>query len=86
MLVAGRDSVWGVGRGERHHQNTTRLLCRAKQLTGSALPFPFDRPESNQNDLQIADGEIESNWDQVVDNFDNMDLKPELLRGIYAYG
>ncbi|KAF5377228.1 hypothetical protein D9615_006344 [Tricholomella constricta] len=30
--------------------------------------------------------EIESNWDQVVDSFDNMDLKPELLRGIYAYG
>ena len=65
---------------------------------------------------EIADTEIESNWDQVVDksvsssspastyaspsslyptlylilthfaSFDNMDLKPELLRGIYAYG
>ena len=23
---------------------------------------------------------------QVVDNFDNMGLKPELLRGVYAYG
>ncbi|TEB16525.1 ATP-dependent RNA helicase eIF4A [Coprinellus micaceus] len=34
----------------------------------------------------VPEGEIESNWDQVVDNFDNMDLKPELLRGIYAYG
>ncbi|KAG8812265.1 translation initiation factor eIF4A [Serendipita sp. 401] len=34
----------------------------------------------------IPDTEIESNWDQVVDNFDNMDLKAELLRGIYAYG
>jgi translation initiation factor 4A len=37
--------------------------------------------------LQDADvNEIESNWDQIVDSFDNMDLKPELLRGIYAYG
>ncbi|KAF9999350.1 translation initiation factor eIF4A [Entomortierella chlamydospora] len=27
-----------------------------------------------------------SNWDEVVDNFDNMNLSPELLRGIYAYG
>ncbi|KAL5529279.1 TIF1 [Sanghuangporus baumii] len=36
------------------------------------------------NDVEA--NEIESNWDQVVDNFDNMDLKPELLRGIYAYG
>ncbi|KAL5490238.1 TIF1 [Sanghuangporus weigelae] len=36
------------------------------------------------NDVEA--NEIESNWDQIVDNFDNMDLKPELLRGIYAYG
>ncbi|CAK9810799.1 Eukaryotic initiation factor 4A-II [Anthophora quadrimaculata] len=32
------------------------------------------------------DGVIESNWDVVVDNFDEMNLKEELLRGIYAYG
>lgn len=32
------------------------------------------------------DGVIESNWDEVVDNFDDMNLKDELLRGIYAYG
>ncbi|XP_037089873.1 eukaryotic initiation factor 4A-I-like [Pollicipes pollicipes] len=29
---------------------------------------------------------IESNWDEVVDNFDNMNLKEDLLRGIYGYG
>ncbi|CAG8575731.1 5137_t:CDS:2 [Diversispora eburnea] len=34
----------------------------------------------------IAEGEIESNWEEIVDNFDNMSLKSELLRGIYAYG
>ncbi|KAH7088618.1 DEAD-domain-containing protein [Auriculariales sp. MPI-PUGE-AT-0066] len=28
----------------------------------------------------------EHSWDQVVDNYDNMGLKPELLSGIYAYG
>ncbi|EST08290.1 Helicase, C-terminal [Kalmanozyma brasiliensis GHG001] len=38
------------------------------------------------NNLNIADGEIESNWESVVDNFDNMELKDELLRGVYAYG
>ncbi|KDN45754.1 putative TIF2-translation initiation factor eIF4A [Tilletiaria anomala UBC 951] len=38
------------------------------------------------NDLQLEGVEIESNWDQVIDNFDNMELKPELLRGVYAYG
>ncbi|KAF9104556.1 translation initiation factor eIF4A [Mortierella sp. AM989] len=36
--------------------------------------------------LELADNEIESNWDEIVDNFDNMNLNPELLRGIYAYG
>jgi translation initiation factor 4A len=30
--------------------------------------------------------ELESNWDEVIDNFDNMNLKEDLLRGIYAYG
>ncbi|KAG6857607.1 hypothetical protein H0H87_010175 [Tephrocybe sp. NHM501043] len=42
------------------------------------------REESTLRDAPVD--EIESNWDQVIDSFDNMDLKPELLRGIYAYG
>jgi len=34
-----------------------------------------------------ADGmRIESNWTQVVNSFDDMNLKDNLLRGIYAYG
>jgi translation initiation factor 4A len=32
------------------------------------------------------DGVIDSNWDEVCENFDDMGLKEELLRGIYAYG
>ncbi|CAG2122735.1 unnamed protein product, partial [Medioppia subpectinata] len=32
------------------------------------------------------DGVIESNWDEIVSNFDDMNLREELLRGIYAYG
>jgi translation initiation factor 4A len=35
---------------------------------------------------EVPDGVIETNWDQVVDSFDNMNLREELLRGIYAYG
>jgi len=31
-------------------------------------------------------GDIESNWDQIVDTFDDMNLREDLLRGIYAYG
>merc|ERR1712212_230358 len=32
------------------------------------------------------DGLIESNWDEVCENFDDMELRDELLRGVYAYG
>lgn len=33
-----------------------------------------------------ADGIIESDWNEIIDNFDDMSLKEELLRGIYGYG
>uniref|UniRef100_A0A4W5Q3R4 RNA helicase n=1 Tax=Hucho hucho TaxID=62062 RepID=A0A4W5Q3R4_9TELE len=32
------------------------------------------------------DGIIESNWNEIVDSFDEMALRETLLRGIYAYG
>ncbi|KAI9348285.1 DEAD-domain-containing protein [Zopfochytrium polystomum] len=42
---------------------------------------------NNANEFNdVAEGEITSNWDQVVDKFDDMSLKDELLRGIYSYG
>jgi translation initiation factor 4A len=34
----------------------------------------------------ILSVELDSNWDEVVEKFDNLDLKEELLRGIYGYG
>jgi len=30
--------------------------------------------------------EIETNWDECIESFDAMDLREDLLRGIYAYG
>ncbi|KAJ5768562.1 ATP-dependent RNA helicase eIF4A [Penicillium manginii] len=42
---------------------------------------------SNDKGLEdLAEGQIESNYDEITDSFDAMDLKPELLRGVYAYG
>lgn len=29
---------------------------------------------------------FQSNWTEITDNFDDMNLKETLLRGIYAYG
>uniref|UniRef100_A0A2I2YXD4 RNA helicase n=1 Tax=Gorilla gorilla gorilla TaxID=9595 RepID=A0A2I2YXD4_GORGO len=31
-------------------------------------------------------GVIESNWNEIVDSFDDMNLLESLLRGIYTYG
>ena len=30
------------------------------------------------------DEEIDTNWDEAIETFDNMELREELLRGIYA--
>ncbi|XP_076338641.1 eukaryotic initiation factor 4A-I-like isoform X2 [Tachypleus tridentatus] len=55
-------------------------------------PDDWDRADQNQSHDYDGpagmepDGNIESNWDEVVDNFDDMNLREELLRGIYAYG
>ena len=38
-------------------------------------------PESKEEE-----GEMISNWDETVETFDELNLKPELLRGIYGYG
>ncbi|KAF5375274.1 hypothetical protein D9758_000081 [Tetrapyrgos nigripes] len=40
--------------------------------------------ENTQNADDVTT--IQSNWDQVIDNFDDMNLDPRILRGIYAYG
>lgn len=40
----------------------------------------------DDNSGMEPDGVIESNWNEIVDSFDDMNLKEELLRGIYAYG
>ncbi|KAJ3191561.1 translation initiation factor eIF4A [Irineochytrium annulatum] len=46
-----------------------------------------DWADGNRTDYNdVPQGEIESNWDEVVDSFDDMNLRDELLRGIYAYG
>ena len=44
---------------------------------------PPDKTESGAGDAEI---EITTNWDETTTTFDAMDLKEDLLRGIYAYG
>uniref|UniRef100_A0A8C7ZSP2 RNA helicase n=1 Tax=Oryzias sinensis TaxID=183150 RepID=A0A8C7ZSP2_9TELE len=42
--------------------------------------------DNNGPEGMEPDGIIESNWNQIVDSFDDMNLREALLRGIYAYG
>lgn len=42
---------------------------------------------SNGIDNSVTSDQIESNqWTEIVENFDDMHLKEDLLRGIFAYG
>lgn len=57
-----------------------------------ALLFYRNDDSINEDDVfhhpsgMDPDGIIESNWSEIIDNFDDMSLKEELLRGIYGYG
>ena len=33
-----------------------------------------------------SDGDVHTNWDQKKEKFDDMNLRENLLRGIYSYG
>lgn len=58
------------------------LLERASQ--GFFVLSRQNFPDSTNTFILI--GQIESNYDETTDSFDAMNLKPELLRGVYAYG
>ncbi|ORX41102.1 P-loop containing nucleoside triphosphate hydrolase protein [Kockovaella imperatae] len=47
---------------------------------------PAAPPAEGGSGLDLDENTIETNWTQVTDHFDNMELKPDLLRGVYAYG
>ena len=53
-------------------------------LSLSIIRSFITREENSNHNASIV--ELESNWDHVVDSFDDMDLNPQLLRGVYAYG
>ncbi|KAL1785653.1 eukaryotic initiation factor 4A-I isoform X3 [Sigmodon hispidus] len=41
--------------------------------------------DNGPNEME-PEGVIESNWNEIVDSFDDMNLSESLLCGIYAYG
>ena len=61
-------------------------------IANDAAPAAAPEVEQGGAPSAAADGsmpageEVESNWTEVTATFDDMDLKEDLLRGIYAYG
>lgn len=51
-------------------------------------PLENDTPQNSSSGVPSMepDGTIESNWTEVVEQFDQMNLREPLLRGIYGYG
>ena len=43
-------------------------------------------PPHGATNTVIEDGEIETNTTQSIENWDELDIDPSILRGIYAYG
>ena len=60
------------------HLRLVAILCRTHEI-------PLRKKSDRQTDILLT-GQIESNYDETTDSFDSMDLKAELLRGVYAYG
>lgn len=54
--------------------------------TGPAEPAPAAESTYNGPPGMDIDGFLVTNWDHAAENFDDMELNEELLRGIYAYG
>lgn len=47
---------------------------------------PQEEAPAATTEVVEDESELISNWDEAIETFDAMGLKPELLRGIYAYG
>jgi hypothetical protein len=64
-------------------------MIESKSNSDEVVDKSSDGPSGMDPDGIIGmdpDGIIESNWDEVVDNFDDMGLREELLRGIKTSG
>ncbi|TWW72833.1 Eukaryotic initiation factor 4A-II [Takifugu flavidus] len=64
----------------------TALLTSNLPPANGVFALSYSSKDHGGPDGMEPDGIIESNWTEITDNFDDMNLKESLLRGIYAYG
>uniref|UniRef100_UPI003AAE522F eukaryotic initiation factor 4A-II-like isoform X2 n=1 Tax=Centroberyx gerrardi TaxID=166262 RepID=UPI003AAE522F len=54
-------------------------------MSGGSADYNRETDHGGPDGME-PDGVIESNWTEITENFDDMNLRETLLRGIYAYG
>ncbi|KAF4983008.1 hypothetical protein FZEAL_1480 [Fusarium zealandicum] len=77
LLRLGGPQCAATAQQHFERQNTSARAAHAV----SAIQYA-----NSHADFTAITGQIESNYDETVDSFDDMALKSELLRGVYAYG
>jgi superfamily II DNA/RNA helicase len=54
---------------------------------GEQIEEKPEMTEEEKADEELANAEyLKPNWDESAENFDDLGLKEEILRGIYGYG
>ena len=76
---------------EKHLQTHLLIIMASMATNNEQNAAPTDAPQGGADSAPgsgdaPAGEEVESNWTEVTATFDDMDLKEDLLRGIYAYG
>ncbi|ETO23240.1 hypothetical protein RFI_13939 [Reticulomyxa filosa] len=64
----------------------SKSVVEAKTLTAELEDFTLPKDSAVDERNLKDDHEFKTNWDKIVDSFDDMDLNDNLLRGIYGIG
>jgi len=70
---------------EKVKEGNSQASSESREENGNSQDDAEFKAESGPPGMEV-DGIIESNWNEIADNFDEMNLREDLLRGIYAYG
>ena len=91
MRVLQKHSPFYQKTREKHLQTHLLIIMASMATNNEQNAAPTDAPQGGADSAPgsgdaPAGEEVESNWTEVTATFDDMDLKEDLLRGIYAYG
>lgn len=82
------DNTKDISAPEEAEKTNTAAAARSMGGDDANAAGQNNEGEEIKNDEEGEDAEVnfESNWTQSVESFDEMGLKEDLLRGIYAFG